>query len=928
MTTGRDVVLNTFDDGSVAYVGPSGAEELFLKNADGSYQTPPGFKATLTKNSDGTFTLHFLRSDEVWHFNAGGHLTDQKDRNGNTISFSYDPSNGALASITDTQGRQTTFTYDGRGYISTITDPSGRTVSYTRDPNIDNLASYTDAAGKTTSFTYAHPHGQWDLTQITDPMGKVTALTYDAQSRVTAITRETDPNGSGPTTSFAYNDGNVVVTDPNGHATTYYSDNRARITKVVDAYGKTVSTTSYTANDDVSNQTDAYGHTTQYGYQSNTDNLTSVTAPTGSVDQYTYASDQGHPYLLRTYTNPQNHTWSYGYDEGATNTNGNLTSLVRQGEVPVRFTYNSNGTRATATDAKGNVTSYGYDSHGNLTMITPPAPLGQVTVTYDSLSRVHTITDGKGQTRTYTYDPLDRVTRIATSGGPTIDYTYDDDGNLAAQTDPSGTYTYSYDNVNRLIQETQPNATVNYGYDAASNLTMLTDSSGSTTYSYDNDERLASLLEPGSMSPIGFGYDDNGQRTAVDYPNGTSLAMGFDSSQRLTSIVGRVRASGQVLTSFTYHYTGTGGGDTALRQSVDVQYPGETAYTVNYGYDNLDRLASAAGGGHSYGYAYDANGNMTSKTVDGVTTSYTFNNANELTSSGYGFDANGSQTNGAGVFSMASYNPLDQLTSITPTGGSAIGMGYHGIGQAQRVSADSRTFINDQLGLQSETGSPATFFTRDASGTTLGERRGGQSYYFLTDGLGSVVAATDGSGNVVRTFKYTPYGAVTDQTGTLYEPVRYASGYADSAATGGEQLVKFGQRYYDPASGRWTQQDPIDNPYDLQGWNQYKYAGDDPIDFRDPSGELKMCGSGWALFSSWECKAAKWAWNHKSTEIKVGAVVGAAWTCYRWGMAAARVAALTMNPEVVAATGAVGCGLAVGAKFGIQNYYKQLWGQQ
>jgi RHS repeat-associated protein len=207
-------------------------------------------------------------------------------------------------------------------------------------------------------------------------------------------------------------------------------------------------------------------------------------------------------------------------------------------------------------------------------------------------------------------------------------------------------------------------------------------------------------------------------------------------------------------------------------------------------------------------------------------------------SSAYGFNANGSQTNGAGVFSAASYNPLDQLTSITPTGGNAIGMGYHGIGQAQRVSAGSRTFVNDQLGLQSESGSPATFFTRDSGGVTLGERRSGQSYYFLTDGLGSIVAATDASGNVVRTFKYTPYGAVTDQTGTLYEPIRYASGYADSAASGGEQLVKFGQRYYDPATGRWTQQDPIDNPYDLQGWNQYDYAGDDPINLTDPSGTV------------------------------------------------------------------------------------------
>jgi RHS repeat-associated protein len=183
-------------------------------------------------------------------------------------------------------------------------------------------------------------------------------------------------------------------------------------------------------------------------------------------------------------------------------------------------------------------------------------------------------------------------------------------------------------------------------------------------------------------------------------------------------------------------------------------------------------------------------------------------------------------------------------------------MGYHGIGQAQRVSAGSRTFVNDQLGLRSESGSPATFFTRDEDGTILGERRDNQTYYFLTDGLGSVVAATDASGNVVRTFKYTPYGAVTDQTGTLYEPIRYASGYADSAASGGEQLVKFGERYYDPATGRWTQQDPIDNPFDLQGWNQYKYAGDDPINLTDLTGACIICSNPLGIVST-----AKHVWH-------------------------------------------------------------------
>src|SRR5207247_1438941 len=83
-------------------------------------------------------------------------------------------------------------------------------------------------------------------------------------------------------------------------------------------------------------------------------------------------------------------------------------------------------------------------------------------------------------------------------------------------------------------------------------------------------------------------------------------------------------------------------------------------------------------------------------------------------------------------------------------------------------------------------------------------------------------------------------GTVTTSTGTLYEPIRYAGGYWDSHQDAhGPALYKFGERYYDPTLGRWTQRDALDNPLDLKGWNQYLYAGDDPVNEIDPTG---LCG--------------------------------------------------------------------------------------
>jgi RHS repeat-associated protein len=103
----------------------------------------------------------------------------------------------------------------------------------------------------------------------------------------------------------------------------------------------------------------------------------------------------------------------------------------------------------------------------------------------------------------------------------------------------------------------------------------------------------------------------------------------------------------------------------------------------------------------------------------------------------------------------------------------------------------------------------------------------------LFDGLGSIVGLTDSNGTLVSTYQYDPYGNLTSSTGSVANPWRFAGGYFDSS-TG---LYKYGTRYYDSAIGRWSQQDPVrghlDDPTSL---NRYLYAGDDPVNFTDPSG--------------------------------------------------------------------------------------------
>jgi RHS repeat-associated protein len=86
---------------------------------------------------------------------------------------------------------------------------------------------------------------------------------------------------------------------------------------------------------------------------------------------------------------------------------------------------------------------------------------------------------------------------------------------------------------------------------------------------------------------------------------------------------------------------------------------------------------------------------------------------------------------------------------------------------------------------------------------------------------------------LVSTYQYDPYGNLTSSTGSVTNPWRFAGGYFDSS-TG---LYKFGTRYYNPGFGRWSQQDPLRGQLnDPTLLNRYLYAGDDPVNFTDPSG--------------------------------------------------------------------------------------------
>jgi RHS repeat-associated protein len=871
----EDASLQGNSDGSVTYFDPTGHHWTYLSNGKGGWTNPAGLDADLAFVSSGTLprplTLTFYKTGEVYTFYppseatsnyVGGSLGKETDKNNNSITFNRtatEPVGSQITSITDTQGRTTTISYDSSGHVSQITDPLQRSISYGYDSD-NELTSITDQNGKVTQFGYTNG----TLTLITDPLGNTTTIAYNSNGQVGAISdplhhetnftyygsSDSQCSGVQPPTSTPPPTLNpcTVVNDAKDHKTTYGYDTTFRILKVEDAHEKTTSRT-YSPDNNVQQYADSLLDQTVFSFATDAsghNNLQSVTDGNGITTNFGY-TDPNHPSYpttVKNATDQQQTTATY-------DTNGNVvttkdTTTGGTGVTTTTSAYNNNGTIASERDGKNNQTSFAYDSEGNLIQVSfAGSLLPAQTLTVDAISRVTSLTDGNHNTTTYTYDNLDQLLKVTYADSTSVAYTYDANGNITSVTDSTGVTTFTYDADNRQITKTLPGGTViTTTFDPVGNLTSLSTVGGITTYTYNAVNVLVSLTEPGGATTT-FGYDADYRRTQTNYPNGVSLSTTYDKDGQILTIIGTHGST--VLTSFTYTYTAN---------NLRAQVIDQTGQKTTYGYDTLSRLTSAnvstSSGTHenAFTYAYDAASNRTRATqgvTSPTTTTSSYNAVNELTSATQGtttasfsYDNNGNATGGSATPSIT-YNDANQTTAIGSTT-----FGYSGPDQNQRVQVNSTNFVYSGLGCDCESNAAgSTYYTHDASGHLIDERTSTGTYYYLFDGLGSVVGLTNSMGALVgnETYHYDPYGVLLSQpvsAALQTNAWRYAGGYYDVSTS----LYKFGIRYYNAATGRWTQRDPVGGSLlEMVKVNPYVYVGDDPVNEVDPSGAGDCLGS-------------------------------------------------------------------------------------
>jgi RHS repeat-associated protein len=318
-----------------------------------------------------------------------------------------------------------------------------------------------------------------------------------------------------------------------------------------------------------------------------------------------------------------------------------------------------------------------------------------------------------------------------------------------------------------------------------------------TKYSYDNANRTVQITQ--GSSNVALAYDNDSRRTTLTLPNAVTTIYGYDAASQLTGINYTLGSSTLGNLIYTYDLAGH-------RTSVGGSFAGTglPAALANAGYNAGNQLMQSG----SSNLSYDANGNMTS---DGVNT-YTWDVRNHLVSIGgkinasFQYDAFGRRVSktigGTEEYLYDSMNPVQELSGDTPSANLLAGLAVD------------------------------EYFQRtDSSG----------SANFLTDALGSTLALTGPSGNVLAQYTYEPYGNTT-VTGTSTNPFQYTGREDD--ATG---LYFYRARYYNTATGRFLSEDPIRFH---GGIDFYAYAGNNPSGYVDPSG-LVCCTPEKRQFFDW-----------------------------------------------------------------------------
>ena len=749
-------------------------------------------------------------------YDANGNLIEGTDAEGKTTKLELDFA-GSISAQIDPLNRRTEFQLTASGYVQTTKHPDGSITHQELDAEGRPIA-YQGRAGARLGIRR-------------DEMGQVIefkspdntpnpddnpsrAFTYDALGRLSSFRDE-----SGQKFDFAFD------TESNGP------------TSITDSQGTSLRR-SYDAIGQLTSSTAPNGVTIQNSYDI-VGNLVNAKAGNGPAMQQTFDALG----RLTSRTDASGRRTVFQYDPL-----GQLSSVIDPGGSRIDYTYDELGNRTSHKDSLGRLTRFEYDNLGRVTQVVLPS--GEKSLyEYDAVGRLMRVSEFDGKERSYGYDLNDRIIQKQQTNIAKVEIQNGPNGLPVRVTDERGTATYEYDVLDRLTARREADgAFVLYTYDIGGNISSIQTPGELTAYTYDANKRLTSVSDQ-HRNLTRYSYNDEGQLLSVEFPTGIKEVRSYTENGLLASIVqskandrissyeyvrdpvGRIESVRELdgtVRSFRYDATGRLALETISKENhiirtIEhfrnaagdvVRLADSVAGTTTYEYDNAGRLSRAIKSGVSENFRYDANGNLVSRGTQGKEpTVYTWSPEGRL------------------------------LKVVVPgIGGSTsirYGYDYKGNRVSRTVNGVETKFLVDdnrehvQVLRDYTNSGPVTDYTFGLE--RISQSNVNQILYFMGDGHSGTRLLTDADGSTLEQFAYTAYGKTIAGDEERWTRFLYNGESRDSTTN----LDDLRARSYDSTTGRFISRDQAGAaPGDLINLPRYQYAGGDPVNLRDPSGEF------------------------------------------------------------------------------------------
>ena len=786
------------------------ADDLYSRTSPPTSADPSGEVTTTTYYpGDQTYTTT----------TPAGTTTDVYDANGDVTSEDYSGTASGYATPPDVSD-----TYNADGTRHTMSDGTG-TTTYSYDDNGDKTSEALSAASGTGLSSVTTTYGYFTS-------GALESIAYPSQG------------GTVPDVSYTYNGAGTTasISDGLGHSTTYSYD----------ADGN--ETSEALPNGDTSSQT-----------FDNADQLTAISdAPTSSPSSpfATFDSTRNADGLVTAETDtgvPSPTSQAYTYDQASRLTSDSIGS----------YGYDAAGDPTALADGS-------EQSFNGADQLTSASTAGATAA--PDISSVASSTTATTATVTWSTDVASTsYVDLANSGGAFL-YTT---GSSAAGTSHSVTIsdltcgaTYSYQVFSAVGSASSTSSSATFSTSACSSGTGITVVGATQTSGNDGsnpgiivalpsgieagDEILVTVTTAGSNTPSA----PTGYTTVENANDGNSydprvMVFAGTASGGETSVYVPTGYCGASASAVVYRGVnattpidgvtdGGSGGGTLSVGPITSSVPGERLVLAEGGSDDSWSPPS--------GWTQEADNTSWSSFSSGfsdVTQPLAGSSGTPTASYGGGGDVGvllGLEPVTSNTTSYG-YDTLGDRTSVSVNGGTPTTLGYDQLGRMVSYASDTTYAYNgDGIRVSKTIGSTttqetwsgissepelladgSTYYVYGPDGSPLEQVNGSTVLYFLHDQSGSTRLLTNSSGSLADGDTYNATGALVGSTGSDANPLGYDGSYTDTESG----YLYLENRYYDPTTGQFLSVDPAVSLTQAP----YSYAGDDPVNQSDPTGE-------------------------------------------------------------------------------------------